>query len=396
MGPHTRAVHAGEWPDPLTGAVAPPLYQASTYAYASAAEGAVRFDEQTSPPYRGAGYVYARWDNPTVRALELKLAALEEGARALAAATGMAAVSTALLTLLRGGDHVVAQRQLYSGTHHLFAERLPAWGIETTFVEGSDPASFSAALRPETKLVYVETPSNPRLGITDLEAVSQIARRGGAVTVCDNTFATPVNQRPLSLGIDLVVHSMTKFLCGHGDAMGGAIVGSEALLARCVPALRDLGGSLSPFNAWLITRALHTLPLRVERHNANALALAAYLSGHERIECTHYPGLATHPGHETARRQMPGGFGGVLSFEVRGGLGAGRAVVDALELATQAVSLGDTRTLVCHPASTTHRSIPPAARASQGIGAGLIRVSVGLEDVEDLIADFAQALEARP
>jgi len=388
---YTQAVHAGEQPDPSTGAVDTPIYQASTYTHHDAEESAAAIEAAQA----GArtGYVYTRWGNPTIRALEEKLAALESGEAALAFSSGMAAIATALLSLVKTGDHIVAGRQLYSGTHHIMTQRLPALGIETTLVTPDDIENFARAARPTTKIIYIETPSNPLLEITGIRAVAELAHEHGITSMIDNTFATPVNQRPLELGIDLVIHATTKYLCGHGDAMGGAVIGRRDFVDRTLTNYhRDLGGVPSPFNAWLTLRGTRTLPLRMERHNANALALARFLSEHPRVERVYYPGLEDHPGHELAKRQMVGGFGGMLSFEARGGLDAGRRVLNRVKLCTRAVSLGDVKTLITHPASTTHYIVPREAREAAGISDGLIRLSVGIEDIEDLMADLDQAL----
>lgn len=386
LGFATRAIHAGVRPDPVTGAVAPPLYQSTTYAFGSPEEGAALFSGETE------GFVYTRWGNPTQAALETRIAALEGGEAALTTATGMAAVTTAMLTLVKQGDHIVSTDSLYSGTFEFFTHRLASLGVEVSLVEAARTERFRQALRPNTVAVYMETPGNPTLAITDMAGVVEIAREAGVMTFMDNTFATPYNQRPLELGVDVVIHSATKYFCGHGDAMGGAIVGRKDFIQRASEeVLRVMGGIISPFNAWLILRGIQTLGLRMERHNANALRVARFLEEHPAVEWVRYPGLPSHPQHETAKKQMSG-FGGMVCFEVRGGLEAGRRLMKRLQLCTLAVSLGDNRTLICHPASTTHVGVPQEARLRAGISDGLVRLSVGTEDAEDIIADLDQAL----
>ena len=382
----TRAVHAGEETCPLTGAVDTPIYQSTTFAFEDAEQGAALFSHQRE------GYVYTRYGNPTLKALEEKIAALEGAEAAQVTATGMAAVSTSVLGLLKAGDHLVSARSIYSAAFDLFHRKLPSWGIETTFVESTAPDDFARAIRANTKLVYIETPSNPVLNVLDIEAIASVARSREVPVAIDNTFATPFNTRPLRMGVDLVIHSATKYLCGHGDAMGGVIAGKHAIIQKiAVETHRDLGGVMSPFNAWLILRGLRTLPLRMERHNDNAMRIAQFLRNHPKVEEVFYPGLPSHPGHDIARKQM-GGFGGMLSFVVRGGIEAGRHVLNSVKLCILAVSLGDTRTLITHPASTTHVVVPREKRLEIGIYDGLIRLSVGIENVQDLMDDLDQAL----
>ncbi len=382
--PATLAVHAGTAANP-THAVSVPIFETSTFRFDSAAHGA-RMSESIAPTE-----LYTRWGNPTTRALEDAIAALEGADAALAFASGMAAGSTAVLATVKGGDHVVAASCLYAGMTELFERKLPPLGVETTFVAPEDVGAMARAIRPNTKLIYVETPANPTLAITDLRAVARIARasRRKILTIADNTWASPWNTRPLEHGVDVVVHSATKYLNGHSDVIAGAIAGSRAFIDR--PWQKVLGGCLAPFEAWLVLRGIRTLGVRVERQNATTLALARFLSRHPRVLRVHYPGLTSHPGHAIAKRQMRG-FGGMLAFEVRGGLRAGRRMLEALELVTHAVSLGGTETLAVHPPSTTHAPLSAAARRRGRIGPGLIRVSVGLEDARDLIADFDRAL----
>jgi methionine-gamma-lyase len=383
---YTAAVHAGEHPCPETGAVDTPIYQSTTFSFENADAGAALFSHEKD------GYVYTRYGNPTIKALEDKIAALESAEVAQVTASGMSAISTCVLALVKKGDHIVSAKSIYSATFDLFSRKLPDWGIEVTFLDSTSPLDYVRAIRPNTRFVYIETPSNPGLKIFDILAFSEAVRGSGVLLVCDNTFATPFNTHPLELGVDLVVHSATKYLGGHGDAMGGAIVGRRELVEPIsVEYHRDLGGVISPFNAWLVLRGLRTFALRMERHNANAQQIAEFLSRHPKIDLVSYPGLTSHPDHEVARRQMRG-FGGMLSFIVRGGLEAGKHVLDHVKLCTLAVSLGDTRTLISHPASTTHKVVPPERRLEIGIDDGLIRLSVGIEGVEDLIEDLDQAL----
>jgi cystathionine beta-lyase/cystathionine gamma-synthase len=387
LGIHTTAIHAGESPDPSTGALVPPLHLATTYHLGTAENSAAIFGGQKE------GYVYTRWANPTVAAFERKAAALERAEGAIATASGMAAIASAILTIVKAGDHIVSASAIYPSTYHLMVTQLGALGIDTTFVDATDPANVERALRPTTKLIYVETPGNPLLTLCDLEATAAVARRAGVATICDNTFASPVNQRPLELGIDTVVHSATKYFCGHGDAVGGIVAGRAPFIERCVTEpLRYYGGIMAPFNAYLMLRGTVTLPLRIGRHNANALALAHWLEQHPAVARVSYPGLPSHPQHELARRQMPGGFGGMVCFDLKGGVEAGARLMNAVKVCSLAVSLGDARSLITHPASTTHSVVTREARLAQGVTDGLVRLSVGLEDVEDLMDDLDRGL----
>ncbi len=382
----TRAIHAGEQPDLATGALNLPIYQSSTFVFQSAEEGAAVFSGERP------GYVYTRWGNPTVAAFERKLADLEGAEAALACSSGMAAISTALLTALKAGDHVVVSSTVYSATVNLFSHRLTRLGIEVTFVDGTDVAAFRRALRPATRVLYVETPGNPTLALSDLRAVAQLAHEAGALCFADNTFATPYNQLPLKLGVDVVLHSATKYLCGHGDVIAGVLAGPAGFVRRAQTEVqRDYGSVLAPFAAWLLVRGMQTFPLRMERHNRNALTVARFLEQHPAVARVYYPGLPSHPQYALACRQMRGG-GGMVCFEVAGGLEAGRRLMNRVRLCTLAVSLGDTKTLISHPASMTHSYISAEARQRAGITDGLVRLSVGLEDPEDIIADLDQAL----
>ena len=386
-GIHTLAIHAGESPDPSTGALVPPIHLATTYHLGTAENGAAIFAGEKD------AFVYSRWANPTVAVFERKAAALEHGEAAVATASGMAAIASAILTVVKAGDHIVAAKAIYPSTYHLMVQQLGSLGIESTFVDATAPAAVATAIRPNTRLVYLETPGNPLLSLCDLEAIGAIARQAGLTAICDNTFASPINQRPLDLGIDVVVHSATKYFCGHGDAVGGLVVSSRAFVERCVTEpLRYYGGIMAPFTAYLMMRGTQTMPLRVERHNANALRIAQWLEQHPAVALVNYPGLPSHPQHALAKRQMTGGFGGMVCFDLKGGVDAGARLMNAVRLCSLAVSLGDVRTLITHPASTTHSVVTREARLAQGVTDGLVRLSVGLEDVEDLIADLEQGL----
>lgn len=382
-GLHTKAIHAGS---PTEGAdVAPPLHFSTTFRFEDAAHAAHAFAEEDAP-------IYTRWGNPTIDLLNGKLAALEGAEAAIATASGMSAIATALLALLKMGDHVIATSGIYSGTYHLMVTDLPKLGIEATIVPADDTAAFEAAIRPNTKAIYLESPANPNFALNDIAAITAIARERGIVTLIDNTFATPYNQRPHELGVDVVLHSTTKFLGGHGDAIGGAITGKADFIEYVVKhPLRNFGGVISPFNAWLIARGVQTFPLRMARHNENTLAVANWLAAHPAVAEVRYPHHPSHPQYALAQRQMRGG-GGVLVFVLKGGLAAGRKLLDSVKLCTLTVSLGDTRTLITHSASTTHASVPREFRLKSGIDDGLVRLAVGLEDVEDIVADLEQAL----
>ena len=376
----TRVIHGGQRPDPLTGAVMPPIYATSTYV-------------QSSPGVH-QGYEYSRTHNPTRDALQAALANLEAGAAAFAFASGMAASAT-LLELLDAGSHIVAMHDLYGGSYRLFENvRKRSAGLKVSFVDLSDPAALGHALRPDTRLIWVETPTNPLLKLVDLSAVADLARRRGILTVCDNTFATPFLQRPLEHGFDIVMHSTTKFLNGHSDSIGGAaIVRERGELAERIGYLQNaLGAVPGPFDSFLTLRGIKTLALRMERHCSNALAVAQFLAAHPSVERVYYPFLASHPQHALARRQMPGGGGGIVTAVLRGGLEAARRALERCHLFSLAESLGGVESLIEHPAIMTHASLPEATRAALGIGPGLIRLSVGVEDVSDLTAELGAAL----
>ena len=383
----TMAVHAGEGPCPTTGAVDTPIYMSSTFAAPTTDELAARFEENQE------GYVYTRYGNPTVKALEDKMAALEGAEAGMAAATGMAAITTAILAFVKAGDHVVASSSIYGAAYNFINEKLPRMGVESTFVGSREVGEFEQALRGNTKVIYFETPSNPVLQLVDITALAELAKSRDMKTVIDNTFATPVLQRPLDQGIDVAVHSATKYLCGHGDAMGGLILGQRDYIHRVYrDILRDFGGVISPFNAWVILRGIRTLPLRMKASCANAWRIADFLNSHPKVEKVNYPGLPSHPGHDLARKQMKA-FGAMVSFEPKGGYDAGRKVMDAVKVFSRAASLGDTRSLILHPASSSHRAVPREERLAIGITDSLVRLSVGIEAGEDLISDLENALE---
>ncbi len=376
----TRAIHAGQEPDPTTGAVVIPVYQTSTYA------------QQALGQHKG--YEYARTHNATRAALERNLAALESGAEGLCFASGLAATTT-LMQTLSSGDHVVAGNNLYGGTYRLFERVFKRFGLQFAFVDASETRTIEAALRPETKYVFVETPTNPMMQLTDLAATASLAHARGAKLVVDNTFMTPYFQRPLELGADVVLHSVTKYLNGHSDMIGGALVTNDAALAQELRFLQNAAGMVpGPMDCWLALRGTKTLAVRMQRHEQNARVLAAHLVRHANVSAVHYPGLDSHPQHALARRQASG-FGGMISFiPGNGSLEAGRRVFDRFKLFTRAESLGGVESLVCHPASMTHASVPREQRLAIGFLDGLLRLSVGIEDVEDLETDLDQALQS--
>lgn len=378
LGFGTRAIHAGQAPDPATGAVMQPIYATSTYA-------------QSSPGVH-QGYEYSRTQNPTRMAWERCLADLESGTQGFAFASGMAAIAT-LLELLDAGSHVVAMDDLYGGTGRLFNRvRARTAGLQFSYADLSDPARLDAAMRADTRMVWIETPTNPMLKLVDIAAVSAAAKARGALVVVDNTFASPWGQRPLELGADIVMHSATKYLNGHSDVVGGVVAVRDAALAEQLAFLQNsIGAVAGPFDSFLALRGVKTLALRMERHNANALHIARWLEGQAGVKRVVYPGLESHPQHALAQRQMAGG-GGIVSFDIAGGLDAARRFLERTRLFTLAESLGGVESLVNHPAIMTHASVPPETRARLGISDTLIRLSVGIEDCEDLVADLEQAL----
>jgi cystathionine beta-lyase/cystathionine gamma-synthase len=377
----------GDRSDDDDGALAPPIHPAATFRAASGRD----FAEMATVP-RHDRY-YTRYGNPTLARCERLLAGLEGAESALLFGSGMGAISATMLALLSAGDHVVAQASHYMGTAKLLTDLLPRFGVRASCVDQTDAAAIAAAIEPATRLIVVETPSNPTMALTDLGAVAALARTHGIPTLADNTFASPVNQRPIELGIDLVVHSATKYLGGHHDLIAGALAGSRARLEQVWRSAIVLGATASPFDAWLLLRGLRTLPLRVRRQNDTALRLARFLAARPEVARVHYPGLESHPQHALAQRQMSG-FGGVLSFEMAGGYAAAQGFVAALGMVANAVSLGGIETLAVHAASAWGSSLTPEQIARAGVSPALVRLSVGLESVEDLSADLDQALRA--
>ena len=376
MGFATDALHIGQEPDPSTGAVIVPIYQTSTFVH-----------EELG---KNKGYEYARTGNPTRAALERNLAALEGGAHAFAFSSGMAAIH-AVMCLLKAGDHVVAGRNLYGGSFRLFERVLKDFGLRFSYADTRSSEDAARALTPETRLIFIETPTNPVMEITDIAALAELAHRRGAWLIVDNTFMSPYFQRPLALGADLVVHSTTKYLNGHSDGVGGAVILKNPEIAGRLAFLQNAVGSVpGPLDCWLVLRGVKTLAVRMRQHHANGLAVAHHLEAHPKVKKVHYPGLASHPQHALARRQMSG-FGGMISFET-GSLQNAKTVLKSARLCSLAESLGGVETLISHPATMTHASVPPEERASLGITDGLVRISVGIEDVEDIIADLDQAL----
>jgi cystathionine beta-lyase/cystathionine gamma-synthase len=372
----TKAIHAGQEPDPATGAVTVPIYQTSTYAQDGLG--------------RHKGFEYARTQNPTRTALEKNLAALENGRFGFAFASGMAATN-AVTTLLGAGDHVIVSDNTYGGTFRLFDKVWKRFGLEFSYVDAREPQAVEDAARAETRMVFIETPTNPVMSLVDIEAVSEITRRRGIRLVVDNTFMSPYFQRPLDLGADIVVHSTTKYLNGHSDSIGGAVILNDEDDARAVAFIQNSAGAiLSPMDSWLVMRGTKTLAVRMRQHDENGRVIAQFLSEHPRVEHVYYPGLKSHPQHELARRQMTG-FGGMISFET-GSLENARRVLEGVRLCTLGESLGGVETLISHPATMTHASVPEPERNRLGITDGLVRVSVGIEDAEDIMADLDQAL----
>ncbi|MBS1174099.1 MAG: O-acetylhomoserine aminocarboxypropyltransferase [Burkholderiaceae bacterium] len=420
MKAETLAVHAGYSPDPTTKAVAVPIYQTTSYAFDNTQHGADLFDLKVQ------GNIYTRIMNPTTAVLEERVAQLEGGIGALALASGMAAITYAIQTIAQAGDNIVSVSTLYGGTYNLFAHTLPKQGIEVRFFDYRDPSALEKLIDDKTKLVFAESIGNPLGNVIDLDAISAIAHKHGVPVVVDNTVATPILLRPFEHGADIVVHSLTKYIGGHGNSIGGVIVDSgkfpwgahkerfavlntpdpsyhgvnyvEALgaaayiaRARVVP-LRNTGAALSPFNAFLILQGIETLPLRMERHCENALKVAQYLERHPKVKWVNYGGLSTHPQHALVQKYLGGKASGILSFGVQGGAEAGARFIDALQLITRLVNIGDAKSLACHPASTTHRQLNTEELASAGVSEDMVRLSVGIEHVDDIIADIEQAL----
>jgi O-acetylhomoserine (thiol)-lyase len=414
------AVHGGQEPDPTTGSRAVPIYQTTSYNFRDSEHGANLFG------LKEPGNIYTRIMNPTSDVLEKRIAALEGGVGALAFASGHAAISAAILNIAQAGDEIVSSATLYGGTYNMFAYTLPRLGIKVTFVDPSDPENFRKAITDKTKALYAETIGNPKIDVLDVEKVAAIAHENDIPLLIDSTFATPYLSRPIEFGADIVIHSATKFIGGHGTSMGGLVIDSgkfnwangkfplltepdpsyhglsytEALgplayiIRLRIQILRDLGATVSPFNSFLFLQGLETLPLRMQRHTENALAVAQYLENHEQVTWVSYPGLASHPDHELAKKYLPKGAGAILTFGIKGGLDAGRKFIDSLKLFSILANVGDAKSLVIHPASTTHSQLTPEQRVTAGVPDELIRLSVGIEDSADIIADIEQALAA--
>jgi O-succinylhomoserine sulfhydrylase len=362
------------------------MYLTSSFVFDSAAQAAARFSEKEP------GFIYARFTNPTLTALQERLAALEGAQACIATASGMSAILSCAMSLLQAGDHVIASHSIFGSTVQLFGGILKRFGVETTFVSPTDPSAWANAVRPRTKLFFLETPSNPLTEISDIAAIAEIAHRCGAQLAVDNCFCTPALQRPLELGADIVIHSATKYLDGQGRVLGGAVLGrTDFVMGAVYPFLRTAGPTLSAFNAWVILKGLETLRIRMDAHAQGALALARWLEGQSAVERVYYPGLSSHPQHALAMRQQKNG-GGIVSFDVRGGREAAWRVVDGTRMISITANLGDTKSTITHPASTTHGRIGPEARAAAGIGEGLLRVAVGLEAIEDIQSDLARGM----
>jgi methionine-gamma-lyase len=386
LGFDTKAIHAGAHRDPY-GSATVPIYQTSTFAFQNAQQGADRFAGTAE------GFIYTRLGNPTTDALERQMAELEQGYGAIATSSGMGAVSTVYMALLDQGTHVAGTASVYGPSRLLAEKHLSRFGVESTWVDTTNLDNLRRAMRPSTRIVYTESVANPTMNVTDIRAAADIAHEHGALLVVDNTFSSPYLHRPIEFGADVVLHSVTKYLNGHADVVGGIVVAkTEALYRRIRPLMTTLGCNMDPHQAYLVIRGLKTLPLRIERAQANALVIARWLEAQPQVEWVRYVGLPSHPQHALAKRQMSG-FGAMIAFELKGGLGAGRALMDGVRLATLAVSLGGVESLIEHPASMTHAGMSREDRSQSGITDGLVRYSVGVENVDDLLADLKQALE---
>ena len=421
LKPDTLSLHAGQKPDPVTGARAVPIYQTTSYVFPDTEHAASLFNLER------AGHIYSRISNPTVAVLEERIAALEEGVGAVCTASGQAALHLAIATLMDAGSHIVSSASIYGGSHNLFMHTLPRFGIETTFVDARDPAAFKAAIKPETRLVFGETLGNPGLEIMDMPGVAAIAHEAGVPLMIDSTFATPFLFKPIEFGADLIMHSATKFLGGHGTSIGGVIVdtgrfdweasgkfptltepyagyhgidfaeefGPPAFIARArAEGLRDFGACMSPANAFYILQGVETLPVRMQRHVENARKVVAYLDAHDAVSWVSYPELPSHPDHERAKAMLPRGAGAIFCFGIKGGRDAGRRFIEAVELLSHLANVGDAKSLVIHPASTTHQQMDAEALAAAGVGEDMVRLSIGLEDAEDIIDDIERGLRA--
>ena len=417
----TLSLHAGQQPDPVTGARAVPIYQTTSYMFQDTDHAAALYNLERP------GHIYTRLSNPTVSVLEERVAALEGGVGAVATASGMAAVFMTIATIMNQGGHIVSSASVYGGSHNLFSFTLPRFGITTTFVDPRDPEAFRKAIRPETRLIFGETLGNPGIEVMDLPAVAEVAHAAGLPLMMDATFTTPYLMNPIEMGVDIVMHSATKFLGGHGIAIGGIVVdsgrfdwqasgkfgnlaepyagfhhinfadefGTQAFLMRArFEGMMNFGACMSPANAFYILQGLETLPLRMQKHVSNAQAVAEFLEAADEVEWVTYPGLPSHPDHELAKRLLPKGCGSIFSFGLKGGRDAGRRFIEAVRLASHLANVGDAKTLVIHPGSTTHQQMNAEALEAAGIGEGMVRLSVGLEDPADIIGDLKQALRA--
>lgn len=383
----TQAIHSGRINDEQFGSLATPLYQTSTFVFDNAEQGAERFAGESE------GYIYTRLGNPTTRQLEMRVAAMEGMEDAAATATGMAAVSGALIANLQCGDHIISSSAVYGCSFALMSHMLTKFGIEVTFVDMTEPENITKAIRTNTKLVFLETPINPNLVVLDLEKILAITKKHQLISVVDNTFLTPVLQQPAKYGADIIIHSATKYLNGHGDVVAGIICSNSEMISHIkLTALKDIGATISPHDAWLILRGLKTLPIRIERHCQNAQVLAEFLEAHPNVSQVYYPGLKSHPGHKFIGNQMKAA-GGVIAFELNTNLSGGSAFINRTKLFSIAVSLGDAESLIQHPASMTHSPYSEEERREAGISDSLIRISAGLENVDDLIADLKQSLD---
>lgn len=383
----TKVIHAGQEPDPVFGGVSVPIYQSSTFAFQNAEQGAARFAGKER------GYIYTRIANPTIKALEDSVAALENGYGGIATSSGMAAISTVLFGLLEKGSHLISTASVYGATRVMVENILSRFGVSADFTDTSNLDNIRRLIRPETKLLFIETPANPTLVLTDIRACANLAREKKLILVVDNTFASPILQNPLDLGADIVLHSVTKFLNGHSDVVGGIIIPrEEATYQKLRQTMTLLGGNMDPHQAWLVLRGIKTLALRVQKSQENALKLARFLSSHPKVAWVNYPGLDSHPQHKLARRQMRG-FGAMICFGLKGGYEAGKKMINSVRIATLAVSLGGVESLIQHPASMTHAGVPQEEKEQTGITDDLIRLSVGCEGFEDLKSDLEQALD---
>ncbi|MDO6427369.1 methionine gamma-lyase [Thalassotalea sp. 1_MG-2023] len=383
----TQVVHGGKIKDEQFGSLASPLYQTSTFTFDNAEQGAQRFAGEAE------GYMYTRLGNPTTRELEQRMAQLEGTEDAAATATGMAAVSAALLTNLTAGDHLIASKAIYGCSYALMNHMLTRFGIEVSFVDMSEAKNITAAIQDNTKVIFLESPINPNLQVLDLESILSLAKEHQLISIVDNTFLTPVLQKPVRFGADIIVHSATKYLNGHGDVVAGIICGRKEMINEIkLTALKDIGGTMSPHDAWLIIRGLKTLPIRIERHCQNAQLVAEFLESHPAVETVYYPGLPSHQGHQFIGKQMKAA-GGVIGFELKCDVTGGAEFINRMQLFSIAVSLGDAESLIQHPASMTHSPYSDEERVNAGISDGLIRVSIGLENVTDIISDLKQSLD---